>query len=72
MLPCNHPCRGTVKEDRCMVCLEPECIESMPENKRPKNKKDDYCPICYSASITQEPSVSLNCGHIFHASCIKD
>lgn len=30
MLPCNHPCRGTSKEDNCMVCLEPECIESMP------------------------------------------
>ena len=55
-----------------MVCLEPECIESMPANKQPKNKKDDYCPICYSASITQEPSVALNCGHVFHASCIKD
>jgi hypothetical protein len=32
-----------------LPCLEPACIEKM--EKKPKCKKDDYCPICYSAGF---------------------
>jgi E3 ubiquitin-protein ligase MYCBP2 len=71
LLPCGHPCCGTKGEKKCMPCLEPECIEKMPENKRPKENKEDYCNICYCSGLGQEPCVHLECGHIFHINCVK-
>jgi len=31
---------------------------------------DDYCAICYCEPLGQAPSLRLECGHIFHASCL--
>ena len=55
-----------------MPCLEPECIEKMAENKKPKHNVDDYCNICYCTAVGQDPSVILGCGHVYHLDCIKD
>lgn len=33
LLACGHPCLGTSGEKKCLPCLEPECIEKMPENQ---------------------------------------
>jgi len=72
LLPCGHPCCGTKGEKKCMPCLEPECIEKMPEKLRPKENKDDYCNICFCAGLGQAPCVHLECGHIFHIDCVKE
>lgn len=71
MLPCGHPCCGFAGEKKCLPCLDPECIEKMPEAQRPNCDKDEFCPICYCSAIGQEPSVQLDCGHIMHLNCIK-
>ena len=49
VLACGHPCGGFNGEKICLPCLEPACIEKM--EKKTKCKKDDYCPICYSAGF---------------------
>ena len=69
VLACGHPCGGFNGEKKCLPCLEPSCIEKM--DKKPKCKKDDYCPICYAAGFGQEPCVNLDCGHILHLGCVK-
>lgn len=71
ILPCGHHCIGSAGEKQCMPCLEPECIEKMPEKNRPNVNKDDYCSICYCAALGQQPCVQLGCNHIFHVDCLK-
>lgn len=71
MHPCGHPCKGTAGEKRCLPCLEAECIEKMPAERRLKQNSEDYCSICYCASIGSEPSVLLDCGHVYHFTCIE-
>ena len=34
ILKCGHPCGGSVGEKECMPCLEEECINKLPENKK--------------------------------------
>ena len=33
--------------------------------------KDELCSICYTTELSEEPCVALECGHIFHANCIR-
>lgn len=70
-LACGHPCCGTSGEKKCMPCLEPECIEKMDPAIAPKENKTDFCNICYCSSLSQEPCVHLECGHIYHINCVK-
>lgn len=49
MLECGHPCRGIVNEKKCLPCLEPECTK---KHGKLKQDKDDFCSICYVASIS--------------------
>lgn len=72
LLPCGHPCYGAAGCVKCLPCLEPECIEKMPERDRPMCNKDDFCPICFCSGIGQEPSVQLDCGHIMHLGCVLE
>ena len=55
-----------------MPCLEPECIAKMDPAIAPKENKDDFCNICYYSSLSQEPCVHLECGHIYHIGCVKN
>ena len=61
ILPCGHPCRGSANESKCCPCLEEECIEKMDKAIAPKYKHDDFCSICYTSSLSQEPCVALGC-----------
>jgi IBR domain, a half RING-finger domain/Zinc finger, C3HC4 type (RING finger) len=67
LLECKHPCCGIRDEKQCMPCIEPECAARDPNDD---TCKDDYCNICWVESIGGAPSIKLNCGHIFHFSCI--
>ena len=64
---CGHKCKGTRGETACLPCLEPECREA--ESRLPD--KEEMCTICYTSSLEDEPSVQLDCGHIFHANCVR-
>lgn len=57
VLPCGHPCLGSVGETQCMPCLEPECIAKMSGPMKPTVDKDEFCSICYCSSLGQEPCV---------------
>lgn len=32
---------------------------------------DEYCLICYCDSLAAQPCIQLQCGHVFHAACVK-
>ena len=34
--------------------------------------KDDMCNICFTSELGSDPCVKLECGHVFHAECVKD
>lgn len=58
-----------------MHCLEEECIEKLKASGHGNELidgqgVDDYCTICWSSSLGQEPSVRLACRHVFHVECI--
>ncbi|KAN0033561.1 hypothetical protein ACTFIV_000022 [Dictyostelium citrinum] len=39
-------------------------------NKHKTNQKsNDYCNICWTDSLSSEPCIQLDCGHIFHKKC---
>jgi len=74
---CSHLCRGFAGEQICLPCLEPECIEKASKqivdiSQAPIDGQtcSDYCSICFTGGLGQEPSVRLNCRHIFHLGCI--
>lgn len=33
-------------------------------------KDEDYCNICFICSLSDQPCIQLECGHIFHEECI--
>ena len=65
-LDCGHTCGGCKGEHEHLSCLEEEC--------RPVDAvtKNDGCQVCQAGLLGEAPSVELDCGHIFHASCIRD
>ena len=65
---CKHQCLGVKGESTCLPCLEPACI---PANSR-DTPKTEMCCICYTCELSEEPSVKLGCGHIFHANCVRN
>ena len=72
ILPCGHACCGVALEKQCLPCLFPECIEKNPVVKaKIKCNNEDFCSICYSANVGQEPSIMLDCGHVYHFNCIE-
>ena len=68
---CQHKCGGVAGDKTCLPCLEPECV-AMQETVPPLPTKDDLCNICYTSELGSDPCVQLGCGHIFHATCVKD
>eukprot|EP00753_Platysulcus_tardus_P014804 PLAT4540.1.p1 GENE.PLAT4540.1~~PLAT4540.1.p1 ORF type:complete len:829 (+),score=264.74 PLAT4540.1:25-2487(+) len=46
----------------------------LPEDPRKlpiSQAADDYCNICWVDELSAAPCVQLSCGHLFHASCMK-
>eukprot|EP00494_Astrolonche_serrata_P031945 UN32214 len=69
-LPCGHPCFGIRGEKECPPCLHPECQEE--EKIVNIQKCDEFCNICFSDSLSSRPVIQLDCGHIFHHSCVNN
>ena len=69
---CQHQCGGVCGETVCPPCLEPECVAMHDTIVPPLPTKDDLCNICYTSELSTDPTVRLSCGHIFHATCVKD
>ena len=64
-LDCGHSCQGCKDEAEHLHCLEPECCSPKDANKH------DNCVVC-SDELGSQPCISLDCGHVFHAACIRD
>ena len=69
MLACGHACCGFKGEERCLPCLDPECVNKNGDATRGKIG-DDYCTICFTEGYNQKPCVQIGCGHIFHLACM--
>ena len=68
---CGHMCDGVAGETVCPPCLEDDCsIHSGAAHQLPL--RDSLCSICYTSELQDEPIVQLECGHIFHANCVKE
>jgi len=67
-LKCGHACFGIVTdcEHGCLPCLHPDC------DKANGQEQDDFCNICWTESLRNQPCVRLDCGHVFHVNCVKD
>jgi len=68
MLPCNHPCGGVKDELICLPCLKCGLGEGEMELTQ---DYDDYCVVCYTYSISRQPAVRLQCGHVIHYECVR-
>lgn len=69
VLPCGHPCFGIVSDGIThdfLPCLHPECVATGEQ------EMDDYCNICYVESLRKKPCIRLDCGHVFHAECLRE
>ena len=74
VLKCNHLCGGVKGEKRCLRCLKEECVNNKNNNNNNEGEGvtyDDYCNICWTEDLASAPSIELDCGHIFHYTCIK-
>jgi len=62
--PCGHSCCGVLDEQQCLPCLQ--CQDGTGEQTA-----EDFCNICWVESLASAPSIRLQCGHVFHYTCIK-
>lgn len=67
---CGHKCMGVRDEQKCLPCLEPQCQTASASANLACG--DDLCNICYTCELSEEPSIQLRCGHIFHANCVNE
>jgi len=76
MHECGHHCCGFKGEENCLPCLQEDCIEKFNETAAEGDKildsctVDDYCEICYTSGLGDEPSVAIGCKHMFHVECL--
>ncbi|ESQ28343.1 hypothetical protein EUTSA_v10019777mg, partial [Eutrema salsugineum] len=42
------------------------------EASSPTDNEEDVCPTCFYEYIEDNPKIVLQCGHIFHLSCIYE
>eukprot|EP01112_Ceratiomyxa_fruticulosa_P021628 TRINITY_DN7680_c0_g1_i2.p1 TRINITY_DN7680_c0_g1~~TRINITY_DN7680_c0_g1_i2.p1 ORF type:complete len:879 (-),score=146.63 TRINITY_DN7680_c0_g1_i2:140-2776(-) len=83
---CGHYCCGIAGESPCLPCLNSDCIQKSPSSHKHSHTQDpltqsqshsltqnseDYCNICWVEDLGSAPCVRLDCGHVFHYSCIK-
>jgi len=62
-LRCGHEC-SSVKGCECL-CLDKKCVKGGDQHK------EDCCTICYANELGNSPCIKLECGHVFHAKCIR-
>jgi E3 ubiquitin-protein ligase MYCBP2 len=62
---CGHPCGGMRGEVECLPCLHCAADDLFAD-------ADDYCNICWAENLASAPAVRVGCGHIFHATCLRD
>lgn len=67
-LQCGHPCCGVRGETKCLPCLR-GC--GGPTEAGHTLDADEYCTICYTEPLGMAPSIMLDCGHAFHADCVR-
>jgi len=65
-LACGHPCFGVVGEATCLPCLNEDCVRPDAQNQ------EEFCNICWTSALRSQPCIKLECGHIFHAQCVRD
>ncbi|KAF8386302.1 rpm-1 [Pristionchus pacificus] len=61
---CGHQCGGVKGEAACLPCMK------CPSNEN-RQDGDDVCVICLIDRIGAQPSLMLECGHVFHYGCLK-
>eukprot|EP00656_Telonema_subtile_P054326 TRINITY_DN8096_c0_g1_i4.p1 TRINITY_DN8096_c0_g1~~TRINITY_DN8096_c0_g1_i4.p1 ORF type:complete len:610 (-),score=158.24 TRINITY_DN8096_c0_g1_i4:132-1961(-) len=66
-LECGHMCGGVLGEERCMDCLHRDCVGEHSEG----STRDDFCNVCWVSDLGSAPCTMLECGHIFHAQCVR-
>jgi E3 ubiquitin-protein ligase MYCBP2 len=64
-LPCGHQCIGCRDEQTCLPCVY-GCQPDYGINAH------DKCRICSAEDLCEGPCVQLECGHVFHYSCIEE
>eukprot|EP01113_Clastostelium_recurvatum_P041088 TRINITY_DN6477_c0_g1_i3.p1 TRINITY_DN6477_c0_g1~~TRINITY_DN6477_c0_g1_i3.p1 ORF type:complete len:826 (-),score=144.28 TRINITY_DN6477_c0_g1_i3:48-2417(-) len=73
---CGHFCMGASGESKCLPCLDPVCVAKPADQTKGvtavnlTQTSEDYCNICWVDSLGSAPCLQLNCGHVFHASCV--
>ncbi|EGC37039.1 hypothetical protein DICPUDRAFT_150438 [Dictyostelium purpureum] len=65
VLKCGHLCIGVKGEEKCGPCYDEECVG------KDRFNNDEFCNICYIESLKSAPSIMLDCGHMFHYSCVE-
>jgi E3 ubiquitin-protein ligase MYCBP2 len=61
---CGHACGGVRDEQVCLPCLHVGCGS--------KYSVADECTICWTAPLGAAPTLALECGHMFHAECLRN
>eukprot|EP01133_Synstelium_polycarpum_P011629 gene11629-13579_t len=69
--PCGHQCDGVRDEEVCLPCLHGCRKEIVPQTKKLSQDCDDFCLICWTETLSEAPSIQLECGHIFHHECTR-
>ncbi|GAM20883.1 hypothetical protein SAMD00019534_040580 [Acytostelium subglobosum LB1] len=73
--PCGHYCYGVRDEEECLPCLHgckrPENAAPLTRNFKVTQDADDFCLVCWTECLSEAPSIQLDCGHVFHHTCIK-
>jgi len=67
---CGHLCKGFKDEAECLPCLDEQCAKNHGGLLEDVND-DNYCNICWSEKLGNEPCVMLGCKHVFHLRCIE-
>ncbi|EDQ87112.1 uncharacterized protein MONBRDRAFT_33522 [Monosiga brevicollis MX1] len=68
-LACGHACCGVRNEEQCLPCLH-GCDNESLEHPLTQDQ-EDQCMICFTSSLQEEPCLRVDCGHVFHANCLK-
>lgn len=70
-LECGHICHGFRGEEKCLPCIDPECVEKNPDITLSESA-DDFCSICFISGLGDKPTIQLGCKHMFHVECLLE
>ena len=62
---CGHSCGGIRNEEACLACLQCADAEGLCVDA------DDFCSVCWTDNLGAAPCIQMDCGHVFHASCVN-